>query len=98
MTRGETTVETAWGTKEDRFDPISQITDTTVIVNVTTGTEGYTLKETAPQRCFTGNEFAALVRASGRFEIAEIFGAVDSAIEFSNAKEAWRMVPILRRR
>jgi SAM-dependent methyltransferase len=97
MSRGDKTVETIWGHDSDEFDPISQITNTKVTVNVTAGGQTYKLEETAPQRSFTANEFEALVRASGRFTIAAIFGAVDDSISFSNEKEAWRMVPVLQR-
>lgn len=96
MSRGHKTVETIWGAEDDEFDPITQITNTRVIVNVTDGEREYTLEETAPQRCFTANEFTALVRASGRFTITSIYGAVDESIAFSNENEAWRMVPVLQ--
>jgi len=97
MSRDGKTVETTWGRKDDKFDPIRQITNTTVTVKVTTGEDTHEFEEIGLQRCFTANEFKALVRASGRFSIAEILGAMDDSIPFSNEKGAWRMVPILRR-
>ena len=62
------------------------------------GGEKGEIVETAPQRSFTPNEFRALVRASGRFEIARELGAMDLAVSFTNEKAAWRMVPVLRKK
>jgi SAM-dependent methyltransferase len=97
MARDDTTVETKWGNKDDEFDPITQITLTTATVRVTRGEQVFSFEDTAPQRCFTATEFDALIRASGRFEVVTMFGAMDDAVPFDNTKKAWRMVPVLRR-
>jgi len=97
MTRDDLTVATVWGAEGDAFDPTTQITETTVRVSWERGGETGEIVETAPQRSFTPNEFRALVRASGRFEIARELGAMDLAVSFTNEKAAWRMVPVLRK-
>lgn len=88
----------SWSAEGDQFDPIDQITQTTVKVSWQRGEERGEFTEVAPQRCFTSNEMRALVAASGRFEWVGEFGALDVGIPFSNEKESWRMVPILRKR
>jgi len=88
----------SWSAEGDQFDPITQITQTTVEVSWKRGEERGELTEVAPQRCFTSNEIRALVAAAGRFEWVGEFGALDVGIPFSNEEESWRMVPVLRKR
>jgi len=97
MSRDGKTVHMVWGEKDDPFDPITQQSQTTVTIEVTTDEGTETIKEIATQRCFTATEFAALVQASGRFEMVHRFGSLDSSIPFSNDEKAWRMAPILKK-
>lgn len=55
------------------------------------------ITEILPDRATTPNEMRALVAASGRFEIVTELGSIDVNVPFSNAKESWRYVPVLRR-
>ncbi|MCM2281202.1 MAG: class I SAM-dependent methyltransferase [Bdellovibrionaceae bacterium] len=87
-----------WGDNADEFDPISQITNTTVQVRFRANGEEQRLTEKARARCFTYNELQALVLAEGSFEIVAMYGAMKSDVPFSNDKAAWRMIPVLRRR
>ena len=50
------------------------------------------------QRRFTANEFDALIRAHGGFDIVEWLGSLAPAVPFNNDAKAWRMVPVLRKR
>jgi len=98
MTRDDKTVHTIWGSDSDKFDPITQITNTTVRLTVTEETKViFELEDKSKQRCFTANEFKALVFASGRFKIVDFFGSLDVDIPFDNSKKAWRMVPVLQK-
>ena len=97
MERDGTTVRIAWGGDDDAFDPVTQIADVTVTLEYEGPDGAGALTDAAPQRCFTANELRALVAASGRFEIADIFGALDASVPFTSRPEAWRMVPVLRR-
>ncbi len=87
-----------WGDKDDAFDPITQITETTVTLNFRANGKEQELIEKAPARCFTCNEFKALVTAEGSFEIVAIYGAMNIDVPFSNDKTSWRMIPVLRKR
>ncbi len=91
-------VKIKWGSDSDVFDPVSQITNVTVTLDYFDNDKSGTITNTSPQRCFTATEFEALVRASGVFEIAAVYGDIVSAMEFNNEKRAWRMVPVLRKK
>jgi SAM-dependent methyltransferase len=95
MNRDGVRVQIQWGSPTDVFDPITQITEGSVRLEYHDGDRHGVLESSAPQRCFTATEFEALVAASGCFEIAEIYGAMD-AVPFSNDPKAWRMIPVLR--
>jgi SAM-dependent methyltransferase len=97
MERDGTRVHMEWGHDGDPFDPITQLTEVSVRVEFEDGTQHGSHEERAPQRAFTANELRALVAASGRFEIAGMYGSMSVEIPFGNDKAAWRMVPVLRR-
>lgn len=87
-----------WGQKDDLFDPINQITNTTVNMKIVSENSEFQVIESAPQRCFTFNELKALILAEGSFELIDVLGAMDFNIPFSNDKASWRMIPILRKK
>lgn len=91
-------VDMRWGAQGDAFDPITQVDEVTVTMEWAGPTGSGQLVECARQRRFTANEFDALVRASGAFEIVEWLGSLTSSTPFSNDEAAWRMVPVLRKR
>jgi len=90
-------VEIQWGDEDDPFDPITQISQTLVKIKYSDGLNRGEIEDRAAQRCFTVNEFKALVDASGRFEIVDFYGSMKKNVPFDNSKEAWRMVPILKK-
>jgi len=67
-------------------------------MNFTENGKSGTITDKASQRCFTATEFDALVKISEVFEIAGIFGAMNSSVDFNNRNNAWRMVPVLRKK
>jgi SAM-dependent methyltransferase len=97
MDRDGTKVSIEWGSENDVFDPIAQTVDTTVTLGCEGQGESDVFTDCATQRYFTANEFQALVVASGRFEIVEIFGAMSVSIPFTNENQAWRMGPVLQK-
>jgi SAM-dependent methyltransferase len=95
---GDLKVTTRWGHPDDPFDPVLQH-DRVSVTLAWEGPEGSgRLEETVTQRRCTANEFDALVRASGVFEMVERLGALAPAVPFDNGPAAWRMVPVLRKR
>lgn len=97
MTRGDITVETCWGGDDQQFDPLTEIDDILVSFDVTSP-DGKKRHEFPDQyrRCSI-KTFEALVELSGRFEIVDRYGALNTNIKLSNASECWRFVPILRK-
>ena len=90
-------VHLQWGAESDVFDPITQITNTSVKLTYEDGEKKGVLEDRAPQRCFTATEWSALVTASGVFEIVEWYGSMKVGVQFNSDKPAWRMIPVLRR-
>jgi SAM-dependent methyltransferase len=97
MERDNIKVKVQWGRPDDVFDPITQLTNVSVTLEYHEGERNGVLHENSLQRCFTATEFAALVAASGVFEIAGYFGGMSMEIPFSSEKRSWRMVPVLRK-
>jgi SAM-dependent methyltransferase len=97
MERDGLTLHTRWGRPGDVFDPTTQIIEHTVSFTWQRDGERNETVEVRPDRAITPNELRALVKASGRFEIAAEYGSLDPAIPFSNAEESWRYVPVLQR-
>lgn len=95
--RGDIVVDFEWGKETDVFDPITQVTDVTVTMRYESPEESGIVIDRAAQRCFTANEFRALVTASGRFELVALYGACNITVPFSNDKAAWRMTPVLKK-
>ncbi len=95
--RGYKKVHVQWGSKDDGFDPITQISNVTARIDYVDGLNRGTIEERAPQRSFGVNEFKALVDASKRFEIVDFYGSMNAEIPFSNEKESWRMIPVLQK-
>lgn len=95
---GELSVSVRWGAEGDPFDPIRQTTLVTATLTYDSPTERGEVTDRSEQRCFTYQEFDALVRASGAFDLVEVLGSLKPDVRFSNAPESWRMIPILRKR
>ena len=91
-------VEVQWGADGDAFDPIAQVDEVTVTMDWSGPNGSGQLVERARQRRITANEFDALVRADGRFDIVEWLGSLEADVPFSNEAAAWRMVPVLRKK
>lgn len=97
MERDEVKLKIQWGSPDDVFDPITQLTNVSVTIAYQDGQKKGVLQDRSLQRCFTATEFAALVEASGVFEIIEYYGGMTTATPFDNEVKAWRMVPVLRK-
>lgn len=97
MTRGDIKVDTVWGCDDDKFDPLTEIDEVTVVFTVTTGEEVVRHEFPDRYRRCSMLTFEALVQLSGRFEIVDMFGALDNSLELSNDPKCWRLVPILRK-
>lgn len=91
-------VSVQWGAEGDHFDPIRQTTTVTAKLKFRTPDEEGEIIDRSEQRCFTFNEIAALVKASGCFELVDVIGSLKPGVQFSNDKTCWRMIPVLRKK
>ena len=93
---GGSRVAVHWGGPSDRMDPVTQITQEHVVVTVTApdGTPR-TVADVVPSRFWTATEVTAAVRLAGGFGIAARYGDFEG--DPLDAKDAWRMIFILRR-
>lgn len=90
-------VSVEWGKASDHFDPIRQIRMVTAKLKYKTPDDEGEIVDQSEQRCFTFNEIAALVKASGYFEMVDVIGSLKPGVKFSNDKTCWRMIPVLRK-
>lgn len=94
---GDIEVSVKWGDIADTFDPIKQLTSITAKLKYNSPREQGEIVDQSEQRCFTFNEIDALVRASGCFKMIDVLGSLKPGVPFSNEKESWRMIPVLKR-
>ena len=88
-----------WGDDNDEFDPITQVRQFTVemqIKGVDCGDKLQSVREIVPMRHFTTQEIDALGRIAG-FEISSLHGALANDVEVNDEDQAFRLVCVLRR-
>src|ERR1700722_7578336 len=91
-----------WGGRQDRIDPLTQVTDEHMMIKVTTA-DGIvrTVSDVVPNRFWTLTEFTAAVRLANALAPARPLDLVASYGDFDattalDAPTAWRMILILR--
>lgn len=95
-------LEIVWGDEDDVFDPISQIRNFTVSMELKNHVQKSNLhtpqsvREIVPLRQFTAQEIHSLATHSG-FEVVAMFGALDSRVDVQDDEEAFRLVCILKK-
>lgn len=89
-------VETDWGGGSQSFDPITEVDELTITYTVTAEGHTDTFQSMERLRRLSYQTFLALVKLSGRFEIAAMLGDFDMNIPLQS-QEAVRMVALLRR-
>jgi hypothetical protein len=99
-----------WGDDDDLFDPIRQVRDFTVAMELigvdyeedsssNKGGEVKTLqnvREVVPMRLFTSQEIDALARCAG-LKVVAMYGALSDEVAVDNKDEAFRLVCVLRK-
>jgi SAM-dependent methyltransferase len=92
-------LEIIWGDDDDEFDPIKQVRQFTVSMNVkgVEKSDMQSVREVVPMRHFTTQEIDALGRIAG-FEIDSLHGALADGVNVNDQDEAFRLVCVLRKR
>jgi SAM-dependent methyltransferase len=89
--------EVRWGGKEDRIDPVSQITreHMSITARAADGTVR-AVSDVVPNRFWTATEMTAAIRLAGGFTVAASYGDFDDTTALGDPA-AWRMILVLRR-
>jgi len=95
--RGDIMVEADWDYQVHPVDPITQVQERLLKIEVQDGKERRSFLMKQLNRILLPQEFKALVACSGVFEVVEIFGTFKEDIKLDRSRKSWRMIPILRR-
>lgn len=94
-----------WGDEDDKFDPIRQVRDFTVAMDLTVSedmkdqadeADMQSVKEVVPMRLFTFQEIEVMARIAG-FDVETAYGALSDEVDINSEDEAFRLVCILRK-
>jgi SAM-dependent methyltransferase len=95
-----------WGDDDDPFDPVLQIRNFTVAMDLVApqvlnedgdkNEQLQSVREVVPMRLFTAQEMDALGRCGG-FELAAMYGALSQDVNVNDGDEAFRLVCVLRK-
>ena len=86
-------VRVRWGRPDERIDPVTQVTETVVTIDVRAPWGEQRLEETMAQRFWTRDELRAAARLAG-LEVTAQYGDFDGGA--LDAEGAWRMISVLR--
>ncbi|MCK4303875.1 MAG: methyltransferase domain-containing protein [Candidatus Eisenbacteria sp.] len=84
------------GNENTSVDPITQLLDLEIALDVTDGNKVTRIRDNAPVRLFAYHELRALVKLSGVFDWVTTFGDLSITQPFDLSSGARYMVPILR--
>ena len=84
------------GSGHEEINPITQIMDLEIILEISEGGVTRVVRDSAPVRVFTHQEMRALVKLSGVFDWVTTFGALAIPQPFDMSDGAEHMVPVLR--
>lgn len=92
-------LEIVWGDEEDDFDPIRQVRQFTVAMElqgVAARADVQSVREIVPLRLFTAQEMDLLAQCTG-FKVAAMCGALEEGVEIDDDDAAFRMVCVLQK-
>jgi SAM-dependent methyltransferase len=89
-----------WGDVDDKFDPITQVRQFTVAMEVT-GPEAAkadleNVRQVVPMRLFTSQEIQALAQCAG-WQVVAMHGALQEGVSVDDDDAAFRLVCVLRK-
>jgi SAM-dependent methyltransferase len=95
--QGGVRAEVRWGGREDRIDPVTQITREHMSITAV-GQDGAVraVSDVVPNRFWTATELTAAIRLADTFTVAASYGDFDDTTRLEDPT-AWRMVLVLRR-
>jgi SAM-dependent methyltransferase len=90
------TVETDWGGEHQTFDPITEVDELTISYTVTSDGNSERFESRERLRRLSYQTFLALIRQSGRFELAATYGDFDLGCRL-DSPNAVRLLAVLRK-
>ncbi|HDS00927.1 MAG TPA: class I SAM-dependent methyltransferase [candidate division Zixibacteria bacterium] len=94
-----TKVFVQWGTDDDPFDPITQVHETSVTMQVKEkGEKRKTFTFTDPYRIIPYQEFMLLIKCSGKFKYLGSYGKFDLRKKMDTSEASWRMIAVLQKK
>ena len=94
--RGDIRVKVRVGSGQNAFDPITQVRDLSIALEIQEGDKTETIEDAAPVRTYTHQELRVLVKLSGVFDWVATFGDLSITQPFDMSEGARCMVPVLR--
>lgn len=94
--RGDISVKVRVGSGQHALDPITQVRDLSIALEIREGDQTETIEDTAPVRTYTHQELRVLVKLSGVFDWVATFGDLSITQPFDMSEGARSMVPVLR--
>ena len=97
LDEGGVRAEVRWGGREDRIDPVTQITREHM--SITAHDKDGTVRavsDVVPNRFWTATELTAAIRLASTFTVAATYGDFNDTTKLTDPT-AWRMILILRR-
>jgi SAM-dependent methyltransferase len=97
LDEGGVRAEVRWGGREDRIDPVTQITREHMSITAH-GADGTVraVSDVVPNRFWTATELTAAIRLANTFTVEATYGDFDDTTKLTDPT-AWRMILILRR-
>jgi SAM-dependent methyltransferase len=94
-------LDIVWGDEDDDFDPIAQVRQFTVAMQVKNAPSDddklpQSIRQVVPMRLFTAQEIDALALCSG-FRVLEMYGALMEGVSVHDEDEAFRLVCVLQK-
>ena len=99
QTEGDTTVRVFYLQHPESIDPITQTFEDELVFEVRENGQTKEIRGGPTRtRLLMPMEFAALVEASGAFDLLETYGEFDLAKPLDRASLSWRMISVLKKR
>ncbi len=94
--RGDTVVKVRLAPGRHGLDPVTQVRDLSITLEIREGDKTEILEDSAPVRVFTHQELKVLVKLSGVFDWVATFGDLSITQPFDMSEGARSMVAVLR--
>jgi SAM-dependent methyltransferase len=94
--RGDTRVKVRMAPGRHGLDPVTQVRDLSITLEIQEGGKTEFIEDSAPVRVFTHQELRVLVKLSGVFDWVATFGDLSITQPFDMSEGARAMVPVLR--